>query len=174
MASAASRFLRLAGGAWLVALAIGLIRAVRPRHKAPAAGADSQLPPDERPDPPPRQGPVRFKDQPDCDAEPGAAAADAPDDGAGPAAATAGPGPQGDPEPTEITATDESTPRDAPAQLWAAPIGGECPAGFPLKAAAGSQIFHEPGGAFYERTVPERCYATPADAEADGLRAAKR
>jgi len=60
------------------------------------------------------------------------------------------------------------------ATLWAAPIDGQCPDGFPVKAAAGSRIFHVPGGAFYERTVPERCYATPADAVADGLRAAKR
>jgi hypothetical protein len=37
-----------------------------------------------------------------------------------------------------------------------------------------SGIFHLPGGEFYDRTVPDRCYGTPAGAEADGLRAAKR
>jgi len=30
-----------------------------------------------------------------------------------------------------------------------------------------------PGGRFYERTVPERCYAHADDATADGYRAAK-
>ena len=41
-------------------------------------------------------------------------------------------------------------------------------------ANADSGIFHVPGGMSYDRTVPERCYATAADAEADGFRQAKR
>ena len=31
-------------------------------------------------------------------------------------------------------------------------------------------IFHSPGGQFYDKTKPEMCYATPADAIADGCR----
>ena len=37
-----------------------------------------------------------------------------------------------------------------------------------------SKIFHLPGMANYERTNPDRCYVDAAQAEADGLRAAKR
>lgn len=59
------------------------------------------------------------------------------------------------------------------ASRWVEPVDGECPAGFPIKANDNSGIFHVPGGRFYDRTVPERCYADAADAEADGYRRAK-
>lgn len=65
---------------------------------------------------------------------------------------------------------------DAPSAepTWVAPVDGACPASHPIKGNAASGIFHVPGGLSYDRTVPERCYATPADAEADGFRPAKR
>jgi hypothetical protein len=50
---------------------------------------------------------------------------------------------------------------------------GSCPRGYPLKAKESSGIFHVPGGRFYERTNPDRCYANAADAEADGYRRSK-
>lgn len=56
---------------------------------------------------------------------------------------------------------------------WVAPVDGACPATHPVKANDNSGIFHVPGGRFYERTRPERCYATPEAASADGYRAAK-
>jgi hypothetical protein len=56
---------------------------------------------------------------------------------------------------------------------WAAPVDGGCPDGYPVKANR-SGIFHVPGGQFYERTVPERCYLDPQAAEADGYRPARR
>lgn len=56
---------------------------------------------------------------------------------------------------------------------WVEPVDGRCPDGYPIKANDNSGIFHVPGGRFYERTVPERCYADAADAEADGYRRAK-
>ena len=56
---------------------------------------------------------------------------------------------------------------------WVAPVDGGCPDGYPIKANDNSGIFHVPGGRFYERTVPERCYATADDALADGYRQAK-
>ena len=34
-------------------------------------------------------------------------------------------------------------------------------------------IFHVPGGRFYDRTKPERCYSTPEAAAADGYRPSK-
>jgi hypothetical protein len=56
---------------------------------------------------------------------------------------------------------------------WVEPVDGRCPDGYPVKANR-SGIFHVPGGQFYERTVPERCYADPQAAEADGYRPARR
>ena len=69
------------------------------------------------------------------------------------------------PEPT--------APVAAPA-AWVEPTDGTCPVSHPVKAKLGSGIFHVPGGQMYDRTVPERCYADAAAAEADGLRASKR
>jgi hypothetical protein len=61
----------------------------------------------------------------------------------------------------------------AHAATWVPPVDGGCPDGYPIKANDNSGIFHVPGGRFYDRTVPERCYADAADAEADGYRRAK-
>ena len=72
--------------------------------------------------------------------------------------------------PSEVPASESGAGHE---QRWAAPVDGACPHGFPIKANANSGIFHVPGGRFYDRTVPERCYADRADAEADGYRAAK-
>lgn len=67
------------------------------------------------------------------------------------------------------------TPVVGPTQLpvWVPPIDGGCPASHPVKVNTRSGIFHVPGGRSYDRTVPDRCYATAADAEADGYRRAK-
>src|SRR3954451_20507985 len=51
---------------------------------------------------------------------------------------------------------------------------GTCPATHPVKAKLASGIFHVPGGGNYDRTKPDRCYASAEAAEADGLRPAKR
>lgn len=56
---------------------------------------------------------------------------------------------------------------------WVAPVEGACPDGYPVKANDRSGIYHVPGGRFYERTRPDRCYAEAAEAEADGYRRAK-
>ncbi len=74
-----------------------------------------------------------------------------------------------DPEPAPAAAETSS------ATAWVAPGDtGECPHGYPVKAKVASGIYHLPGGLAYERTKPDRCYATPQAAEADGYRAAKR
>ena len=57
---------------------------------------------------------------------------------------------------------------------WVDPVAEACPASHPVKAKLRSGIFHEPGGASYDRTVPDRCYRDAAAAEADGLRRAQR
>ena len=64
-----------------------------------------------------------------------------------------------------------STPSET--RSWVEPVDGQCPDGFPIKANNNSRIFHVPGGRFYDRTVPERCYAEAEAAVADGYRAAK-
>jgi hypothetical protein len=57
---------------------------------------------------------------------------------------------------------------------WVPPLAdGSCPDGYPIKANDNSGIFHVPGGRFYERTVPERCYPSADAAETAGYRAAK-
>jgi hypothetical protein len=55
-----------------------------------------------------------------------------------------------------------------------APVEQACPASHPVKAKLRSGIFHEPGGASYGRTIPDRCYQDATAAEADGLRRAQR
>lgn len=57
---------------------------------------------------------------------------------------------------------------------WMEPVGGGCPASHPVKAKLASGIYHEPGGASYERTQPDRCYLDAESAQADGLRPSKR
>lgn len=59
------------------------------------------------------------------------------------------------------------------APSWVEPDGSACPAGHPVKAKLASGIFHLPGMRAYERTTPDRCYASAEAAEADGLRRAK-
>jgi hypothetical protein len=57
---------------------------------------------------------------------------------------------------------------------WVESIDGTCPTSHPVKAKLASGIFHEPGGASYERTKADRCYASVDAATADDLRPAKR
>lgn len=69
----------------------------------------------------------------------------------------------------------EPDPRLGEDSAWSEPAGdGSCPDGFPVKAKLASGIFHLPGGASYQRTTPDRCYADQVAAEAAGLRRAKR
>lgn len=84
------------------------------------------------------------------------------------ASPTAPPVPVERPGPVEAPVVPEPV-------AWLEPDpGGACPDGYPVKAKNGSTVFHVPGGSLYERTSPDRCYASPEAAEADGLRASKR
>jgi hypothetical protein len=80
-------------------------------------------------------------------------------------------------DPSRSADGNEQAPRgfaaSATAPRWVPPVDGACPAGYPVKANDNSGIYHLPGGRFYERTVPERCYTAVEDAEADGYRRAK-
>jgi hypothetical protein len=68
-----------------------------------------------------------------------------------------------------------AAPVEAPAPTAAAEPNddGTCPVSHPIKAKLASGIYHVPGGANYERTKPDRCYADEAAAVADGLRRSK-
>lgn len=66
---------------------------------------------------------------------------------------------------------DESTD-DEPAVPKGAVKGnedGSAPEGYEIKGNASSMLYHVPGSAFYERTVPEYWFATAEDAEAAGF-----
>jgi hypothetical protein len=76
------------------------------------------------------------------------------------------------PQPVPDTPGVEAPAAAAPA--WVEPTDdGSCPDGYPVKAKLTSGIFHVEGGRNYDRTRPDRCYASPEAAEADGLRQSK-
>jgi micrococcal nuclease len=63
---------------------------------------------------------------------------------------------------------------EPPARAWVEASGSLCPESHPIKGKMSSHIFHLPGMLAYERTRPDRCYATEEEAEADGFIKAKR
>jgi acetyl esterase/lipase len=75
---------------------------------------------------------------------------------------------------TAATATPAAAASDVAEPAWLpANEDGSTPAGHPVKVKESSGIFHVPGGRFYDRTKPDRCYPTAAAAEADGYRRSK-
>ncbi|MGM7678199.1 cell wall-binding repeat-containing protein [Microbacterium sp. A94] len=58
--------------------------------------------------------------------------------------------------------------RTKPIDTW------NCPDWARIKGNASSMIYHVPGGAFYEKTNPEECFATEAAAQRAGYRKSKR
>jgi micrococcal nuclease len=80
-------------------------------------------------------------------------------------------------EPKQQAAAPAPAPEPKKASGKASPSGGVCPPEFPVKgnhSSSGELIYHVPGGAYYNKTNPEECFATPADAQAAGYRASKR
>lgn len=75
-----------------------------------------------------------------------------------------------------LTEPETPAPRKGSVQFTGGvePVDGACPPGYPIKAKQASKIFHVPGGLFYDRTAPDRCFANEADAEAAGYRQARR
>ena len=78
------------------------------------------------------------------------------------------------------SATGTSTPQPgASTSASVAPSDGggvpplsenSCPPGYPIKGNGDSGIYHVPGGAYYDVTNPEECFATEADASATEAR----
>lgn len=71
------------------------------------------------------------------------------------------------------TRPQTETPAEGAAK-WVEPSDGACPATHPIKGKLKSNLYHLPGMVAYDRTVPDRCYADEAAAQADGLTRAKR
>ncbi|MDQ6698145.1 MAG: hypothetical protein M3Z46_11885, partial [Actinomycetota bacterium] len=88
--------------------------------------------------------------------------------------APAGEAPAGEAPFVELRFPETSVGEGAEGAPWVTATGGLPPATHPVKAKLGSGIYHLPGMMNYDRTKPDRFYRTAADAEADGLRAAKR
>jgi hypothetical protein len=90
------------------------------------------------------------------------------------------------PEPGAVPAPPPPTPAPPPQQAapispapsahaWVEPSSdGYCPQSHPIKAKLSSKIVHLPGMLAYDRTKPDRCYASESAAETDGFRKAKR
>jgi hypothetical protein len=85
--------------------------------------------------------------------------------------------------PARPEPTDSSVPAGAGASVPEPAVAGDgwlpahddgsAPDSHPVKVKVSSGIFHVPGGRFYDRTRPDRCYPTAAAAEADGYRRSK-
>jgi hypothetical protein len=76
-----------------------------------------------------------------------------------------------DARPPAVGTVPEEVP---PSKRWSDPVERACPPGFEVKVKLASGIYHLPGMFAYDRTIPDRCYASAEAAEADGFRAAKR
>ena len=79
--------------------------------------------------------------------------------------------PLDDADARPVAAVAEEVP---PSARWSDPVEKACPPGFEIKVKLASGIYHLPGMFAYDRTIPDRCYASAEAAEADGFRAAKR
>lgn len=85
------------------------------------------------------------------------------------------------PPPTAVQVVEPTVPPPPPepqpaARTRGGPQGSACPADLPVKGNQGSNgwIYHDFSSPNYERTEPEECFATAADAEAAGYRAPRR
>ncbi len=70
-------------------------------------------------------------------------------------------------------------PAHAEEKRWVRPVDEwHCPKTHPIKGNINrrrkTRIYHMPGGAWYKRTKPEKCFRTEEDARADGFRRSKR
>lgn len=82
------------------------------------------------------------------------------------------------PPPTEPPAPPPPTavPVAAIDHSGSAPQGRDCPPDYPIKGninSKGEYIYHTRASRSYNRTIPERCFATEEDAAAAGFRAAR-
>jgi hypothetical protein len=70
-----------------------------------------------------------------------------------------------------------TTPKVDPPQppvAWVEPQGTVCPTSHPVKAKLSTKVFRGPNSPGYDKSKPDRCYASADAAVADGFREAKR
>lgn len=72
-----------------------------------------------------------------------------------------------------VSAQTSTRPGVPPQSAWTCPITHPIKGNFTPTDPREYCIYHVPGGKFYERTKPERCYASEADAVRDGCRRSK-
>ena len=72
-------------------------------------------------------------------------------------------------DPAEKIVSSDSEPH-----RWVRPDNGQCPESYPIKGRFSTGRYHEPDTESYEKIVPDCCFATKEDAEADGFRASQR
>jgi hypothetical protein len=74
---------------------------------------------------------------------------------------------------TAATVSAENRPGVAPTGAWTCPMSHLIKGNFTTSSGERC-IYHVPGGQFYGKTKPERCYASDEEARRDGCRRAKR
>jgi large subunit ribosomal protein L17 len=85
------------------------------------------------------------------------------------------PEPGTDADPAGATDPSPIRYRVAGEPSWLAPDeAGTCPPTHPVKAKRSTRLYRVPGSPAYDRAMPDRCYASPEAAEADGFTRAKR
>jgi hypothetical protein len=82
--------------------------------------------------------------------------------------------PQAQAQPAEPKkSAEQARPGVPPKDVWTCPAPQQIKGNF--TSSSGERcIYHMPGGQFYGKTKPERCYATETDAWLDGCRRSKR
>ncbi len=78
------------------------------------------------------------------------------------------------PDADPLSATPDPDPAAGAERSWVEPGDGDPPPSHPVKAKLASGIYHLPGMMNYNRTRADRYYRSATEAEADGLRSAKR
>ena len=75
--------------------------------------------------------------------------------------------------PSQVTEPNDGSPIE-PRGWVACDESGNCPDSYQIKAKDSSGLYHVPGGNAYDRTIPDRCYTSAEEAEADGYRPSQR
>jgi hypothetical protein len=66
------------------------------------------------------------------------------------------------------------SPPPPPQVVWVEPQGTVCPTSHPVKAKLSTKVFRGPNSPGYDKSKPDRCYASEDAAVDDGFREAKR
>lgn len=74
--------------------------------------------------------------------------------------------------PAQGTAAPGAQPGVRPVDAWTCPLTHPIKGNFTTYSGEPC-IYHVPGGRFYDKTNPERCYASETEARQDGCRRSK-